>query len=281
VYKSILISKETFGRFISAFFQSFGILALFLGVFDIFLPNAFSLGYEGIVIVSLISLIWSVASIWPRQEIRHCLSLPDTCVTIKVGDLFEEDANLVIGMNDVFDTEKGDIIKVNSIQGQFLQHIYHDDRLRLDQEIESALQLKGISGQEDVQKTQGKNIRYPIGTVVTLESGTKKYFCSAYSHMGADLKAQSDIKMLSLSLEMLWEEIRLRGQRERVAMGVLGSDLARISNASHSNLIKLIILSFILASRVQPITQELVILVYPANTKKVNMLEINDFLQGL
>ena len=40
-------------------------------------------------------------------------------------------------------------------------------------------------------------MRYPIGTVATLTAGTKKYYCSAYSFMGNDLKAQSDIKKLS------------------------------------------------------------------------------------
>src|SRR5436309_2970001 len=65
----------------------------------------------------------------------------------------------------------------------------------------------------------------------------------AYCRMGNNLKAQSDLQKLSASLEMLWEEIRVKGQRETIAMAVLGSDLARIGNASHSDLIKLIVSS--------------------------------------
>ena len=98
--------------------------------------------------------------------------------------------------------------------------------------------------------------------------------------MGNNLKAQSDVKRLSTSLEMLWEEIRLKGQRDKVAMAVLGSDLARIINTSHSDLIKLIVSSFILASREQPITQELVIVIHQSNLEKVNMNELDDFLQN-
>jgi hypothetical protein len=197
---------------------------------------------------------------------------------MKVGDLFQEDAHLVIGLNDVFDTEKGHIIKPASIQGQFLTRIYNDDRLRLDRDIEDA--LRGVSYVQDNQKTQGKNKRYPIGTVATLTVGAKKYFCLAYSRMGNDLRAQSDIKMLSTSLEMLWEEIRVKGQREKVAMAVLGSDLARVGTASHSNLIKLILSFFILASREKPITQELVIIIHQSNLEKVNLNELDDFLQN-
>ena len=98
--------------------------------------------------------------------------------------------------------------------------------------------------------------------------------------MGIDLKAQSDIPKLNVSLEMLWEEIRLKGQSEKIAMAVLGSDLARIGTASHSNLIKLIVSSFILASRKEKIAEELKIVIHNDNLEKINMLDINDFLQN-
>lgn len=265
-------------RFFISFLQAFAVPALFLGVFDILFPNTFDLGNSGLEVIIGIALLYAAFTIRPRLEISRQLSSPDTKIIIKVGDLFNQQENLVIGMNDVFDTEKGNIIKPKSIQGQFLTKIYNDDRTRLDRELSSA--LRGISASRDSQKNQGKNMRYPIGTVATLEEGAKKYFCPAYSVMGNDLKAQSDIKKLSTTLDMLWEEIRVRGQREKIAMAVLGSDLARIGNASHSNLIKLIVSSFILSSREKPITEELIIVVHPNNLEKINMLELNDFLQN-
>ncbi|GHO98774.1 hypothetical protein KSF_088220 [Reticulibacter mediterranei] len=214
----------------------------------------------------------------PKKAISHQLSVPDTKITIKVGDLFQEDSNLVIGVSDAFDTELGDIIKPTSIQGQCLTSIYQNDRIRLDQDINTALQ--GISGKIDKQKTRGKNKRYPIGTVATLSVGTKKYFYSAYSYMGNNLKCESDIKRLLVSLEKLWEEIRVKGQHDKVAMAVIGSDLARIGNASHADLIKLIVLSFILASREKLVTPELTIVIHPNNLGKVNMWELEDFLRS-
>ena len=249
-----------------------------MGFLDILFPNKLNFGLVGFAFISCVSFLWAIYTIIPAREISRQLSVPDTKIKIKVGDLFREDAHLVIGMNDVFDTEKGDIIKPNSIQGQFLTKIYNNDRSRLDTDIENA--LRGISGKQDNQKSQGKNKRYPIGTVATLTVSTKKYFCSAYSRMGNNLKAQSDIKKLSTSLEMLWEEIRLKGQCEKVAMAVLGSDLARLGNTvSHSTLIKLIVSSFILASREKFITHELVIVIHRSNLEKVNLVDVNEFLQ--
>ncbi len=276
-YKRTVFSWQTLKKFVSSFLQILGVIALVLGVLVILFPNTLNFGYEGVIAFSGISLIGALITIIPRRKISRQLTLPDTKITVKVGDLFQEDGNLVIGMNDVFDTEKGNIIKPNSIQGQFLTKIYNDDRLRLDRDIEDA--LRGASYVQDNQKTQGKSKRYPIGTVATLSVGTKKYFCSAYSRMGIDLKAQSDVKRLSTSLEMLWEAIRLKGQRDKVVMAVLGSDLARIITTSHSDLIKLIVSSFILASREQPINQELVIVIHQSNLEKVNMNELDDFLQ--
>lgn len=276
-YKTTLFSRHALIKFLSGFIQAFGTLAILLGVLDTLFPHTFGLKYPGLQFLTVTSFIWAIIQIFPRLEISRRLSVPDTVIKIKVGDLFEEDSNLVIGMSDTFDTEKGDIIKSDSIQGQFLTAFYNDDTSRLNTDLTAA--LHNISGKKDIKKSKGKNIRYPVGTVATLNIGTKKYFCSAYSFMGNDLKAQSNIKILSTSLDMLWEEIRLKGQRERVSMAVLGSDLARIGTASHSNLIKLITSSFLLASRESPISEQLTIIIYPSNLGKINMLELNDFLQ--
>ncbi len=279
MYRRTLLSWKTLKKLIAAFFQVFGVLALLLGVLDIFFPKTFNLGYEGLILFSCVSLMWAGYAVIPGREFSRQLTVPDTKIRIKVGDLFKEDAHLVIGFNDVFDTEKGDIIKPSSIQGQFLTRVYNDDRPRLDKDLEDA--LRGASGRQDNQKTRGKNKRYPVGTVATVTVGAKKYFCVAYSRMGNDLRVQSDVKRLSTSLETLWEEIRLKGQCERIAMAVVGSDLARLGNTvSHSTLIKLVVSSFILASREKLVTHELVIVIHKSNMDKVNMVDINEFLQN-
>ncbi len=279
MYRRTLLSWKTLKKLIAAFFQVFGVLALLLGVLDIFFPKTFNLGYEGLILFSCVSLVWAAYAVIPGREFSRQLTVPDTKIRIKVGDLFKEDAHLVIGFNDVFDTEKGDIIKPSSIQGQFLTRVYNEDRPRLDKDLEDA--LRGASGRQDNQKTRGKNKRYPVGTVATVTVGAKKYFCVAYSRMGNDLRVQSDVKRLSTSLETLWEEIRLKGQCEPIAMAVVGSDLARLGNTvSHSTLIKLVVSSFILASREKLVTHELVIVIHKSNMDKVNMVDINEFLQN-
>ncbi|GCE27571.1 hypothetical protein KDA_30550 [Dictyobacter alpinus] len=277
-YQKTVFSWQSFKKALLLYFQAFGVIALILGVLDILFPNTFMYRYTGIAIISIISLLWAVFNTLPKREVSHQLVVPDMKITIRVGDLFQQDANIVIGFSDTFDTEKGDIIKPVSLQGQFLTAIYQDNTNQLDQDIDRALQ--GIASKQDNHKTRGKNKRYPIGTVATLAVGTKKYFCSAYARMENNLKAESNIKSLTVSLEKLWEEIRVKGQHDKVAMAVIGSDLARIGNASHSDLVRLIILSFVLASREKMVSPELVVVVHPANVGKLNMIEIEEFLRS-
>lgn len=278
-YKTTFFSKETLLLQCSSFLQASGVCALLLGVGDVLYPNTFHYGLSGLEVIVGLSALWSIYRIWPRFEVARQMTVPDTKITIKIGDIFNQEGSIVIGFTDVFDTEKGEIISPNSIQGQFLSKVYGDDRAKLDTDIKNA--LRGKLAQIDKKKTRGKNMRYPVGTIATLTNGGKKYFCVAYSYMGKDLKAQSDVTKLTISLYKLWEEVRVKGERNNLVMGVLGSDLARIGHvASSSNLIKLIVSSFILASREAIIAKELTLIIKDNNLGKINMLELNGFLQG-
>ncbi|MTJ17659.1 hypothetical protein FJR09_01265 [Dolichospermum sp. UHCC 0406] len=87
---------------------------------------------------------------------------------------------IVIGANDVFDTELGEIIKSSSVQGQFLKQIYKGKQDELDVDIETALQEYIGNRNLDPDKKRGKAWRYPIGTTITLGSYEKRYFLTAY-----------------------------------------------------------------------------------------------------
>lgn len=280
LYRKTFFSKETFKVFYSSLILALGHCALLLGIGDVLFPGVFSLGRYGLEVIGGISLLWGMIRIWPRLNISRQMETPDVKISVKVGDLFEQKDNLVIGFSDTFDTEKGQIISPNSIQGQYLTRVYADDRTKLDSDLKSA--LKGKKAQLEKNKSSGKNKRYPIGTVTTLSNGSNKYFCVAYSFMGNNLQAQSNVSRLTTSLNNLWEEIRIKGECKAISMGVLGSDLARMGHvASHSDLIKLIISSFILTSRENIITKELTVVVKENNLNKLNMLELNEFLQKI
>lgn len=274
-----LLFSIAYGRkFIEIFLKVLGAFWLLIVVFINFVPGFEKPGWFAYAALMLIATIGTLVYIFPKTEISKRLSSPDSKITVKVGDLFTEPGHLVVGMNDVFDTEIGDIIKKTSIQGQFLERIYNSDREKLDNEIDQALAYKHFL--VDETKKRGKNRRYELGTVAILGLGTRRYFCSAYSYMGSDLKAQSNYKRLSQCLHELWEAVRLKAQSTTVVMPVVGSDLAR-TNVPHEILIQLIVLSFVLASKEQLVTKDLQIIIHPGDYSKVDMLRLERLLESI
>ena len=200
-----------------------------------------------------------------------------------VGDLFDQNGHIVIGMSDTFDTETPDIISPHSIQGQFLARAYESDLERFDNELNSALQGKTlVKSEARKDKPKGKLKRYAIGTVAVLGAAQHYYFCVAYSKMSNSNVAQSSVFDLWLSLSNVWDVIRAKGQRQPVSVPIVGSELARVSNqVSRADLIRLIILSFLTASRERVVTNELRIIVYPKDAERLDLRELADFLASL
>lgn len=277
-HKKSLLSRRAIEIFGHSFFSMFGLIALPLSVVDIFSNDSLNFGFNGVLTVAALSSLWGFYKAWPKFKISRCFSTPNVEVKLVDGDLFDASDNIVIGMSDTFDTEKGEIIKPATVQGQFLTKIYVDDRAQLDKDL--GVSLNGIKKLLDKGKVKGKKERYPIGTVAYLNRGQSKYFCIAYSKMNNDLQAQSSIQMLTKSLDSLWASIRTYGQNNGVSMAIIGSDTARLAHvASYEDLIKLIITSFVLTSREKVVAPSLTIYIHPKNREKINILEIQDFLQ--
>lgn len=132
------------------------------------------------------------------------------------GDLFKQDTSLVIGMADTFDVETPHIISKDSVQGQFLERVYHHDVAALRGEVNRALAGKAPTG------SAGNKDRYPLGTVATITDHRTHYFCVAYASLDENNKASSTIGVLWGALEQLWDEVRIHSNGEAVSAPVIG-----------------------------------------------------------
>jgi hypothetical protein len=117
--------------------------------------------------------------------------------------------------------------------------------------------------------------------VAALGTPERRYFCVAYSHMGDDLVAQSSGDDLWLGLSGLWTAAYRHGQREKLAMPVVGAGLARIDALDRASLVRLICLSFVAASRKQLLTSHLSILMPESEFRMLDRLELQAFLESL
>jgi hypothetical protein len=266
-------------RIAAAFVGVFGLIWLFIEPAGLFAPEWLQWGWRGYLGLTAVSLIIALATNLPRRSFSHALSSPDSVIEIKIGDLFDESDHLVIGANDVFDTELGEVIRPTSVQGQFLTRIYNNDQARLDADIDAALARLRLQPIEESTKIKGKTWRYPVGTTIVLGAGNRHFFLSAYGFMGNDLRVKSTADAIWNSLSKLWEQVRLKGHGLNIAIPVVGSDLAR-TNLPRMALIKLIIISFIAASKKELVARKLTVVIHPKDLDSVDFSALKDFLES-
>jgi hypothetical protein len=145
--------------------------------------------------------------------------------------------------------------------------------------LEAALADKPVI--ETVTKAGNTN-RYKLGTVATINHLRQHYFCVAYTTLNKHNKASSSIGVLWEALECLWDEVRLRSNGEAVSIPVIGLGQSGMSTVLPiQDAIRFLILSFMFASRKDRVCEELVIVVRPQDEKRIDMLEVQEFLRSL
>lgn len=276
-----LRSGRTARSWIVSFLTVLGVLEGAIGLLAAFFPDNIKSGrWLYLLFVAVIAIVIATARAWPRNRYSRSFSVPNTRISLVVGDLFDQQGHLVIGMSDTFDTETPRVISAKSVQGQFAQREYGGDRTRLDADLDSALRPLPISTAESRgSKPLGKLQRYPIGTVAVLGTVQRHYFCVAYTHMSNKLVAQATVEGIWASLACVWREIRDHGQLDMTSIPIVGSGLARLSaQLSNADLVRLIVLSFLAASRERTVSRHLQIVIHPSDAEHLDLRELADIL---
>nr|WP_244319861.1 MULTISPECIES: macro domain-containing protein [Streptomyces] len=207
-------------------------------------------------------------------------------VVLVRGDLFDQaDCNLVIGFSDTFDTETAEdlVISRESVQSQLVDRLFAGQRRLLDDKLRMGLRRTKAVGTESARsKPLGRRVRYPVGTTVVVPVDGRRVFATAYSHLGNDLVARSSDSDLRLSLENLWASVAVHGMFKPVAVPLLGSGLARVTDLDRGQLAALIVDSFIDACRRHPaLTPELRLVVRPQELGQTDLTPVEQRFQDL
>jgi hypothetical protein len=276
----------SYGRrlFLANLFTAFGLISATIQFVGQLFPSAVSRPALITVGVLALCVLWALVRVYPRSAVRHDYRHPPVTVSVQVGDLFEQDAHIVVGVTDTFDTavDGAGLISGGSVQGQLVARRYGGDARLLDRDLTSALRRATPVGTESRgSKRRGKLNRYDIGTVAVIGEPHRRVFALAYSRMGNDLVARSSVDDLWVSLGKLWDAVDLHAQRGRVAIPLIGSGLARIDTLERQSLLRMILLSFVSRSRQGVVCRELTVVVWPGDLEKINMLEVRTFLRTL
>lgn len=266
--------------FATSVFLPIGVVASLAQLAELAAPSLLA-EYGGLVTVVAAagSIIFGLWRAWPRP-IECSYSQPATKISVVQGDLFDQgDAHIVVGVTTTFDTSVPKIISRSSVLGQYIDRVYGGDVERLDRDIAAALKNSTAT---QVMEKPGKTDAYPLGSVATIQQGNHKNYLLAYAEMSPANEARSTIDGVWASLGSLWKEVSQTSNGGTVCVGLLGGAFARISHVLPAqDSLRLIVLSYMFASRVGRITDELRLVVREDDFHRLDRLELQAFLSSL
>lgn len=268
-------------RLATSFAVVFGAFWLFLEPVSLVFPDLIVRNWRLFVAVSVISAGVALWNSRPRDRLEFSLPPTDVSISIAIGDVLDQPGNIVIGSNDVFDTDLTDeIISPASVQGQLLQKVFGGDLTELDRQISHS--LAGVPYTTDSAKVFGKTERYEIGTVAMARKGDARYFLPAIARMSAHRPAHTSatITGVQVALTEAWQAIGKGGQREPVHAPIVGSHLARLG-LSRTWLIQMMVLSFVAVATKESGSASLTVWVAEQDAAIVDLPALDDWLRAL
>lgn len=273
--------KRSLRRYAQAFARRFlealGVIAVAASAIALLDPDLLKDRWWLVGAAAALAIGWAVFALRPKDPEQW---FPTESVTIRLvaGDLFKQDASVMVGMTTTFDTEPG-IIERRSVQGNLLEVVYDGSQARLNAALTTA--LSGIATVGTIAKP-GKQDTYPLGTVAVLPGpGAINYYCVAYTSMDEHNRAKGTIRGILDSLDSVWDAVDRHGNGDPLCVPLLGQGQSRIPELSSETAVRLIAFSFLLRTRRGRFSKELRIVVHPNEIGKVDHAEFQAFLRSL
>lgn len=259
-------------------FSTVGVLWTFIELLDFFQIYERS-QYSKFAFFFVIGFAVLVGIAWVRPVNRVSYKLPgqDLRIEVRIGDILNASGEIVISSSSTFDTDiAGGIIAANSLQGQFATRFFQGETHAIDQQLNQSLQ--GVASTPKLNAI-GKAAEYPIGTIATVKSHGNNYYFLAMSELNQQGNATSNLRFIDMSLESLWNYLRVQGNFESICLPLLGTGRGRIP-VPRKKMIERIAQSFVDASKNSHFSNNLMIYVHPSDAAKfdLNLFEVKDYL---
>lgn len=190
-------------------------------------------------------------------------------VTLQLGDIFSSSETMVIPVNTAFDTSiHKDIVKPESVQGQFQKKFYRDNIITLDNQLNESLNKNNIQGEEIDRNQPMKSVRYALGTIAELHFMDDNRNRKAYYLASSDTNRYGKTENVNMSNYMtmlgeFWLNMSKYGHTEdNIVIPVPCSGNAGIPE-SLDKLVSEIVNSYKTISQEYILTRNLTIYIYP------------------
>lgn len=264
---------RTFGWFASGISVALSYITIFFSSFIVEHKTCFI-----ILLLANFLLIYISILVYANTKKKVSLTIRNTKVVIKEGDIFKEDnrCKKVIPFNEYFDTLVDDrIISKSSLNGKYLlEKVTENNISKLNRDIKTCLGNRKL-GDVDQQRTSGKKIKYNLGTIYV----DGEYFLLAYSRFDKNNKAYLSNTDIAKCYMNMWDEIDKYRAGYSVSMPILGaSGMVRFSkDYTPQQLIELILWTFRISGINLNRDSTLNIIVHKSMISEINFIKLKDY----
>ncbi len=226
-----------------------------------------------VIVTALASFVWAV----PNCYHRHKIGRRDCSIELVVGDMIEASDDMIIPANTFFDTNE--TISKWSIQGQLAERRFGNNFELLDGMLAKAIKTSGLEGVEVPEKMRGKNIRYPLNSIVWVskkrdEDAQRFYWLAMcdFNNDGSIIKERTDIEA---SVAAVWNYLKERPHVRTLCMPVLGTGLTPDGMAPF-DVIGMIVDTFLTEVTGDGLVKSLRIYLYPKDSETFTTFKLAD-----
>jgi hypothetical protein len=216
------------------------------------------------------SIIIAFIRTFPKNSIVIKLRNTNAIINIKFGDIFNENGNIAIAVNEYFDSEIGSPVSPESIHGYFIKNVLGNKQELFDNAVYKS--LKGIPSIHHMRNFGKKEI-YPIGTTAVLEFGEKKYLLFALAKTNEQYEAYTTPSLLLEALNGMLVKARSECNGYPLNVPLVGTGLSR-SGIPPKYIIELLLISILRVSKDAEITKEINIVITEKLFDEIDLNEI-------
>ena len=183
------------------------------------------------IYVFLTWIIWLIKGYKYRNTIK--LKIGSNDVTIKYGNIFEQNAWRVIAMDTHFSTNVDDVeISKKSLHGQLV--LDHGDKKKIKATVKKEAERRKKKPDEYGRYT------FPLGTAIHYEGKDGHYIMVALTDLDADYEAHTKMSQYESTLMYIWHEISRVYAQNNLVFPVLGAGITRFDDdrADTANLLR-------------------------------------------
>ncbi|MEC5318406.1 macro domain-containing protein [Brenneria populi subsp. brevivirga] len=266
---------KKFSDYTSTISTIFSLLLIFI---DIPTENKITLG---VIFLFILSLLYF--GIWLKSNnlMEVNLDVEGSIVTVKAGDLFQQDGFKVIAFNEYFDTQVDDnIISHKSLNGLYIDNHLSDSIPDLDERISNFKFDVDEILEVNHQRKIGKKQKYSLGTIFVNED----YLLTAFSKFDDKNRAFLTMPDYLGFLINFWDKVNRIYAQKSVSVPIFGSGITRIKehkNISDEDLLKIMLWTFRISEMRFKFPAKLTIVIHNDKIDKINLLDIKSARNGL